>query len=283
MSLRAVAALALVLLAGPAGTGQRPLPDLDAFLPEVRARLQTDAQRQYGYAYIETRHRARLSADGEPTDESVIVVESSPSFPGEPRWERVIERDGGRVSDEELREQDEERERRTKEYLRKMARQTDADRAKQERDWEEQRRELTDTLDDVFRVYQIVMLGRERVAGHETIVFSLTPRSDAEVVSDDGKLLRHFEGRAWISESDYELVRLDVEAIDDMSVAMGLLARVHKGTRVSFERRKVNGEAWLPVTSSYTMSVRVMLVRLIRERVTSEFSDYQEAETLVTR
>ena len=128
-----------------------------------------------------------------------------------------------------------------------LARQTDADRAKQEREWDKQRRELADSVDDVFRVYEIVMLGREPVDGHNTIVFSLAPRPGARAISEDGQWFRHFRGRAWISESEYELVRLDVEAIDDVDIGMGLLARVRKGTDASFERRKVNGEGWLPI------------------------------------
>src|SRR5262249_22962066 len=90
----------------------------------------------------------------------------------------------------------------------------------------------------------------------------------------DGQWFRHFKGRAWISESDYELVRLDVEAIDDVDVGLGLLARIHKGTVASFERRKVNGNDWLPVRMVYTLSARVLLLRQTRVSVTSDYRQY---------
>ena len=273
--MRYVAALGLVLLANPAAPGEGPLPDLRAFLPEVHARLQTDPQRQYGYAYLETQRHTTLDRAGRPTETSVRLIESHPGFPGEARWERVVARDGKPVSEGELRKGDEERRRQTDEYTRKLGRQTDADHASQEREWDRQRRELADSVDDVFRVYEIVMLGREPVDGHDTIVFSLTPRPGARAISEDGQWFRHFKGRAWISESEYELVRLDVEAIDDVDLGMGLLARVRKGTDASFERRKVNGEAWLPIRTRYTMSARVLLLKQVRESVTSEFSDYR--------
>ena len=279
LAVRYVAALGLVLLANPAAPGEGPLPDLHAFLPEVRARLQTDAQRQYGYTYLETQRHTTLDRAGRPAGTSVKVIESHPGFPGEVRWERVVARDGTPVSEAELKKADEERQRQTKDYTQTLARQTNADRAKQEREWDKQRRELADSVDDVFRVYEIVMLGREPVDGHDTIVFSLTPRPGARAISEDGQWFRHFKGRAWISESEYELVRLDVEAIDDVDIGMGLLARVRKGTDASFERRKANGEGWLPSRTRYTMSARVLLLKQVRESVTSEFSDYRKAAT----
>ena len=69
--------------------------------------------------------------------------------------------------------------------------------------------------------------------------------------------MRHFAGKAWVSETEYELVRLEAEAIETASFGLGLLARVHKGSKAAFERRKVNGEEWLPASASYTASARV--------------------------
>ena len=79
-----------------------------------------------------------------------------------------------------------------------------------------------------------------------------------------------------MSESDYELVRVEIEAIKDLSIGMGILARVHKGTVASFERRKVNNEAWLPAKVTWTASGRVLLVRRLRLRGISEFSAYRK-------
>src|SRR5262249_19202645 len=82
---------------------------------------------------------------------------------------------------------------------------------------------------------------------------------DAKPQTRAGGIMRNFSGRAWISESDYELVRVEVEAIDNVSIGFGLLARVHKGSHFSFERRKINDEAWLPSSAQYSVSPRVGL------------------------
>ena len=94
--------------------------------------------------------------------------------------------------------------------------------------------------------------------------------------NDDGRIMRHFRARAWISESDYELVRVEIEAIDNLSFGLGLLARVHKGTVATFQRRKVNNEVWLPERVTWTASARVMLLKTLRVRGVSEFSNYRK-------
>src|SRR4029079_9621330 len=91
-----------------------------------------------------------------------------------------------------------------------------------------------------------------------------------------GGIMRHFSGRAWISESDYELVRLEIEAIDTVSCGLRLLARVHKGSQASFQRRKVNNEVWLPAVARYSASARVALVKVIPRGGVSEVSNYRK-------
>jgi hypothetical protein len=120
------------------------------------------------------------------------------------------------------------------------------------------------------------MIRREQVDGHDTIFSTLNPKEDARPQTDDGKIMRNFKARAWVSESDYELVRVEVEAIRDLSFGMGLLARVHKGTVATYERRKVNNEVWLPGKVTWTASGRLLLLRRLRLRGISEFSGYRK-------
>ena len=85
-----VLALALVLIALPAVSQERPLPDPGPFLEQVKQRLQSDEDRQSAYMYVETRRELKLDKAGRPTGESVKVIESYPGFPGQGRWERQI-------------------------------------------------------------------------------------------------------------------------------------------------------------------------------------------------
>jgi hypothetical protein len=271
-----VAAAVLCLVATSSQAGQRPLPDPQRFLQDVRAHLQTDDERQSSYVYVETRRDQKLDKAGRPTDESLKVFESYPALPGERRWNRLLAEDGRPVPPRELEQTDRERQKHAEEYARKLEKDPAKERAEQDRERERNRRERAESIDEIFRVFDVRMLAREALEGHETIVFSLTPRPGVKPRTRAGNIMRNFSGRAWISESDYELVRLDVEAIDTVSFGLGLLARLHKGSQVSFQRRKVNDEAWLPAVVTYSFSARVGLVAVFRRGVRSEFSNYKK-------
>jgi hypothetical protein len=272
-----VASVCLLAALVVTATGQeRRLPDLQPFLQEARKRLEPDEMRQSGYMYVETRREQRLDASGRATRETVKVFESYPGLPGEPRWERLIAQDGVPVSPAGLARQDRERQRKVMEYAQKREREPQKVEAAEARKRAEERRELEAALDDVQRVFEIRMLGREMVRGHDTILLSFTPRRDVKPRTKAGGIVSHFAGKIWVSETEYEAVRLEAEALDDLSFGLGLLARVHKGSRAEFERRKVNGEAWLPASAKWTASARVLLLRRLRVGGTSEFSDYRK-------
>ena len=278
-----VSLLACLIL--PAAGQERPLPDYDAFMAEARQRLQADDVRQSGYVYVETRREQKLDASGRATKETVNVFESYPALPGESRWQRQMVKDGRPLSTAELAKQDRDRQQKVMDYARKLEREPDKVRAAEQKKRDEERRETDQAVDDALRIYDIRMVGRESIAGYETIAFTFTPRKNVKPRTSEGKVVRHFAGKAWVSETEYELVRLEAEAIETASFGLGLLARVHQGSKAAFERRKVNGEAWLPASATYTASARLFLLKRLRIGGTAEFSDYRkfavETETKV--
>ena len=276
MRARVASACLLAVVAVAAGGQDRPLPDLEPFLEQVRNRLEPDEVRQSGYVYVETRREQRLDGSGRATRETVRVFESYPGLPGEPRWERLVSENGVPVSPANLARQDAERQRKAMDYARKREREPQKVDAAEARKRAEERRELQAALDDVQRVFEIRMVGREVVGGHDTILLSFTPRRGVKPRTKAGGIVSHFVGRVWVSEAEYEAVRLEAEALDDLSFGLGLLARVHKGSKAEFERLKVNGEAWLPASAKWTASARMLLVRRLRVGGTSEFSDYRK-------
>jgi hypothetical protein len=265
--------LLVAFLAAPAAQ-ERPLPDYDAFAAQVKTHLATDEERQSGYMFVERRTEERLDASGRSTRESVKVFEVYPGLPGEDRYRRLIEEDGKPVPPVKLAEKDRDRQKEVEAYARRMSAPTD--RQKETQHLQKERRRYESAVDDVFRIYDIHMVRRELVDGHETILATLTPKPGVKPQTDDGKIMRHFKARAWISESDYELVRVEIEALDDLSFGMGLLARVHKGTTASYQRRKVNDEVWLPAQVTWTASARVLLLRRLRLRGIADFSGYRK-------
>ena len=252
----------------------RPLPDYDSFAAEVKKHLATDEERQSGYMFVERRSEQHVNGSGQPTSDSVKVFEVFPGLPGEERYRRLIEEDGKPVPQARLADKDRERRKEVEAYAKRIS--TAAERQKETQHLQKESRRYTDAIDDVFRLYDIRMVRREPIDGHDTILATLTPKAGVKPQTDDGKIMRHFKARAWISESDYELVRVEIEALDDLSFGLGLLARIHKGTTATYQRRKVNNEIWLPAQVTWTASARVLLLRRLRLRGVAEFSGYRK-------
>ena len=271
----------LVLVGGhPAGqtaAQDRPLPDLQSFLAQARARLQTDNERQRSYIYVERQSERKLDGSGRTRSESVKVVESYPPLPGEDeRWERVLEEGGKRKTEAELAKQDDERRKTAEGVARRLSSQNEGDRAKAARAYEQNRKEALARINDIFVVYDIKMAGRESIDGRDAIVLTLDPRPNAKPATREGKWMQYFKCRAWISESDHELVKLSVDAIRDANIGFGVLARMNTGTVMTFTRRFVNGEVWLPARVDYTIKARVLMLKRFLQGGTIEFSNYRK-------
>jgi hypothetical protein len=265
--------IALLLVAAPLAQ-DKPLPDFTTFAAQVRKRLATDEERQSGYVYVERRTEQKVDSSGRQTSESVKTYEIYPGLPGQERYRRLIEEDGRRVAADQLARQDRKRKEDVDAYVKAQA--SESQRQKAARDREQVRRRTNAAIDDLFRIYDIRMIRREPIDGHGTIVATLDPKDSVKPLTDDGKIMRNFKARAWVSETDYELVRIEIEAIRDLTFGMGLLARVHKGTIATYERRKVNNEVWLPAKVTWIANGRLLLVRRLRLRGISEFSSYKK-------
>jgi hypothetical protein len=224
--------------------------------------------------YIERRTEEKLDGAGRTVHTSQKVFEVYPGIPGEGRYRRLIEEDGRPTAPEKLASEDRARQKVAEAYVKSLStsagRRTDAERQ------DKVRREDAAAIDDLFRVYTLQFVGRETVDGRETIVVTVTPRADANPQTADGKMMRHFAARAWIDEAEYEVVRVEVEALDDLSFGWGLFARVHKGARATYQRRKVNDDKWLPAQVTWAGSGRLLLFKRLRERGRSEFSGYRK-------
>jgi hypothetical protein len=267
--------VAAAVSVGVMGAQERPLPDQNAFLKETRKHLQRDSSIQRNYMYVETHREAKLDKDGRIAEQSVKVVESYPGLPGQPRWERLISENGKPVPAAELAEQDSDRTKKASAMARRLETEPQKEQARQERDWQKLRDDRDEAVADIYTVFDVKMTGRERIEGHDTIAFSLTPRPESRPKTREGEMMKHFGVRAWISESDYELVRLEAEAIDNLSWGFGL-ARLHKGAKLSFLRRKINDEVWLPAIATYNGSARVGLLWTLRRTGSLEYSGYKK-------
>jgi hypothetical protein len=126
---------------------------------------------------------------------------------------------------------------------------------------------------DVPGAYDFKLLGETPIEGRRTWEILATPRPGYR--GKFGGLFRNIEGKLWIDEQDYEWTKVEAEVLDNFSLGW-FLARVDKGTHISFAMTRVNDEIWAPGHFSLTASARIALMKKINAEQDVTFSDYRK-------
>jgi hypothetical protein len=255
----------LLLLTLAIQDGLKPLPELQPFLAEVRKTLHTDNLLLSEYTYTEKDTSIQLDSDQKSKKTEVDVYQVLPESRDRPEYRRQIVKKGVPVTDKELEKQDAD-------YQKKRNNKTPAE---QEKARAKEQADDDKIIEDVFALYDIRIVGRERIADHPTIMVTFNPRSGYKPRTSEGKMMQHISGKAWISEDDYELARIEAEVIDTVSFGFGLLAKINKGTHLSAERHKFNDEIWLPARFEASISARVLLFKGFNMKAIFEYSDHK--------
>jgi hypothetical protein len=128
----------------------------------------------------------------------------------------------------------------------------------------------------ILQALDFQLVRREVIDGYSTLLLSFKPRVKYKPTDDVTKILYHTEGRVWVSEDDYEVVKIEAHVIDPISFGLGLLAKVQAGSMGVFEWRKVNDEIWMPSKEDFTAKVRILLVKGQHAREIHEYSDHKK-------
>ena len=265
--------LALVMLGAIPYAQDAPLPDTAELIREVKAGLRTDEELLRQYTFKERRRNVNVSRLGKVQFGQWREFEVYPSeVPGE-TYKRLISVDGTQLPAAELARRDAAHRKTVLDRLEQIRVESPKDRQKR---LARERQEEQDVIDDVFAVYEIRLIGREMLDGRPTLVTSLTPRKQARTKSDAGKFLKKVRGKAWVNEADRQVVRTELEAVDDITFGFGLLARMQKGSTMMFRRTLVNGEIWLPAEAQYSVVGKTLVFREFSLESTTRFSEYRK-------
>jgi len=268
--------LTLLQAGAEAGDSTKKLPELNAFLRDVRANLRSDRLLQSQYTYNLKQTRTHLDREGKPQNIEVDEFEVFPSLDEKYTYERQTVKDGKPLDPEEIEKQDRSHEKKLKKRAKELEKEGLNERTRRLRKEDEEKRKEDLIVDELFRMYEFSLVRRELIDRTQAILLEFHPRPGFKPSSREGKFLSHLAGRAWFCEEDHQLIRAEVEFIDNVSFGKGLLARLHKGTKASILRRRVNGEIWLPAEAKVEGSARILLFKKIRIRTLNEYSDYKK-------
>ena len=214
----------------------------------VRSAVRLDGDLQKDFTYIERRRDVKVSALGKVSVGPLRTFEVFPSAEPGQTYKRLIAIDGKPLDPAELRKRDPEHERDVEDEAQKRRAETPAQQARRLERAERERRPAAAILEDAFKVFEPTIVARETIAGESTIVVDMTPRRNARVSTREGGWMKEFQGRAWFLEEDGQFARLDMQAIDDVSVGWGIVGRLHKGSRIA-RRASASGSPVAPVAA----------------------------------
>lgn len=226
-------------------------------------------QRIRDYTYIQRQETHYLDKNGgvkstkSETHETMILY-------GEP-VRRLVARDDQPLSGKEAQKEED----RINKWMEKRKNETNEEKqkrlAKENKDREEERafvKEITDA-------YNFRMLPEEILGGRDAFVIDAEPRPGFQPLTKGGKYLPKFRFRVWIDKAEYQLAKLDAEAMDTVSWGL-FLARLHPGSRLVIEQVRVNDEVWLPLRAQVQIGMRLALVKNYNLDVAVTYKNYQK-------
>ena len=226
-----------------------PLPDHASFVQATRDNMARSQNEQYRFAYKERRTELRTNPFGRIGSGGLLVYDVTPLEGGNVIARKLIERDGKPVQNGPVEKVD----------LTERA----------------PRRPRRSGLDDTVAMLDFVLDRRETLRGRNVIVVTFTPKADAKPETSEGRLARLFKGSVWVDEAMREVVRVEATAIDDLSIGMGLIARLNEGTKATLTREPVDGSIWLPTSIRFVGQGRALLFRRLNIDQRIEWFDYR--------
>lgn len=150
-------------------------------------------------------------------------------------------------------------------------RESAADKAKIEKERQEQRK----FLDEVPEEFNFKLVGVEQISGKPAWVISAEPKPGYEPKSRGAKFIASMRGKVWIDQAEYQWVKVEAQATGKISYGFGML-KVNPGATVQFEQTRVNDEVWLPAHASIRVDGRAALLVPIHDQIEMQFRDYRK-------
>lgn len=225
----------------------RPLPDAAAFFAATRDNLARAGQIQDQFAYKERRTQLHTNPFGRLGTGGTLVYDVTPNPNGPGFLRRVIEREGKPVLDGEVEEFGRRR----------------------------NRTQSPSAIQDAASVLDFTIDRRVVHDGRAAILVTFTPKRDAKPITRQGRLARAFTGKIWVDEATREVTRVEAIAIESISYGYGLLARLNEGTVVTLVRRRIEDDAWMPISIRFQGEGRALLLRKLNVDFGIDWFDYR--------
>ena len=225
------------------------------------------------YTYLQREERRTLDASGNVKDVKVETYDVT-LIDGS-QYRRLVARGDQPLSASELRKEEEKE----KKEAARRRKESPSQRQKRLAGAEARRRKNREQYADIVDAFNFRLAGRDAIAGAPVWIVEGTPRAGFRARASAGrKLLPKIDCRLWISMSDYGWARIEIETLDTVSFGLAVV-RIAKGSRITIEQTRLNGEIWLPSRVVVTAGARLFLVRNTRINLLYDFTDYRKFQS----
>ena len=256
----------------PDASGTVPLQQIRELLQRAEQKDLENDKRQRDYTYIERVDRHQLDGHGNVKKIDTWTSEILEIY-GEPVV-RLTTRNDKPLSANEARKEDDK----IQKIIDKRKHESEEDRRKRVEKEEKAREEDRKFVLEIADAFSFRLVGSEVIDGRDAWVLEGDPRPGYQPQRRDARLLSKFRGRVWINQSDLQWVKLDITAIDTVSIGF-VLARIHKGTHLVIDMTRVNDEVWLPSRVQLHFDARVALFKSYDDDVEQTYRDYKKFRT----
>jgi hypothetical protein len=243
------------------------VPDVHQIVESSIAATQHHWQARLRYTYVERDEDRSRDSEGHVKSEDVdvsrtILVNGVP-------FEQLVEHNGRPPSAEE--------ERKYKEKLDKLKRETPEQRAERLRKQED---ENTSLVREVPKAFDFQLVGEEVVNGRPAYVLQATPRAGYHAQGKYGKMFSKVAGKLWVDKQDLGWIKVDGQVIQPFSMGL-FLARVLRGSHITMEQARVDNGIWMPERVEVRAAAKIFFIKsLVVERVLT-YSEYRLAQASV--
>jgi hypothetical protein len=237
------------------------VPDVRQIVESSIAVTQRHWQVRLHYTYMQREESRRRDLAGRVKSEEVDV--SRMILVNDVPFEQLLERNGRPPSVEEERKQ--------KENLEKLKRETPAKRAERLRQQEE---ENTSLVREVPKAFDFQLLGEEVVNGRPAYILHATPHPGYQAQGKYGKMFSKVEAKFWVDKQDLGWIKVDALVIQPFSMRL-FLVRLLRGSEIKMEQTRVDDGIWMPERVQVLAAAKILFVKsLVIERVLT-YSEYR--------
>jgi len=262
----AFAAFAVLLDQGDAGPlkaqNLSSVLDVHRIVESSIAATQSHWQDRLHYTYIERDEDQHRDPDGRVKSEHVnvsrtILVNGVP-------FEQFVERDGRRPPSAG-------EERKQKEELDKLKRETPAERAERLRKQEE---ETASIVREVPMAFDFQLVGEEAVNGRPAYVLQATPHPGYHAQGKYGSMFPKVAGKLWVDKQDLGWIKVEAQVIHPFYMGL-FLVRLLRGSQINMRQTRVNDGIWMPERVEVQAVAKIFFVKSFSIDRVMAFSDYK--------